>query len=56
MAERWFLLLSVVSTIANVVGFVVLYRKVSNTEKRIVDLVNELGSMIGEWIDGQSNE
>lgn len=56
MAERWFLLLSVVSTIINVVGFVVLYRKVSHTEKRIVDLVNELGSQVGAYVDAMEDE
>ena len=44
------------SVVINVVGFVVIYRKVSHVERKVVDLVNELGSHVGAYIDAMQDK
>lgn len=47
-----FSLVSAVSGLAILMGLWLIWRRLTKLE----DLINELGSMVGEWIDGQEKE
>lgn len=51
----WFLLLSAAS-VAILVSQWVIHHRLTRRMDEIEDLINELGSMVGEWIDGQSED
>lgn len=43
------------SIVVNVVGLVLIWRKVNHDTRKIENLINELGTMVGEWIDASEN-
>ena len=48
-------LLSVLIVIV-LVGFVVIWRKVDQDTKTVIDLINELGSQVGAYVDAMKDK
>jgi len=53
--DFWFLLLSAAS-VAILVSQWWIYRRLTRRMNKIESLINELGTMFGEWIDSQSED
>jgi hypothetical protein len=51
--DFWFFLLSAAS-VAILVSQWWIYRRLTRRMGELKNLINELGSMVGEWIDGQT--
>lgn len=55
----YFSLVSAVSGVLILVGLWLVWQRLTRIEAQVEEvksLVNEVGSMIGEWIDGQNKE
>lgn len=50
------LVLLIISIAANLVGLWLIWRRLIKLEERVINLINELGSHVGEYIDAMNDE